>query len=156
MLVGLVAAVVSFGDGPLSGREISSRLGMMTPTEPTPVDPARMRLVPRVKIWFEVGPDYGFGAGLVQILQAVDRAGSIKRAAAELGRSYRHVWDRIKEAEQALGCPLVETQVGGQGAHRSDLTPAARRLIDEFLAIRRRMIEVLEAEFAGRGAGPPE
>src|SRR5439155_5623497 len=79
------------------------------------------RLVPCLKVWLEVGGDYAFGLGIGEILQAVDRAGSIKQAAADLGKSYRHVWSRIKQAEQALGRQLVRTQVGGQGKQRSSL-----------------------------------
>jgi len=36
------------------------------------------------------------------VLQAVERTGSIKEAAAELDKSYRHVWARVKEAEQTF------------------------------------------------------
>jgi molybdate transport system regulatory protein len=59
-----------------------------------------------------------------------------------------HIWGRIKAAEQALGDPLVETQVGGQGSNRSGLTDSARRLIADFLAMRHRMVQVMEDEFA--------
>lgn len=34
---------------------------------------------------------FGFGSRFVAILEAVDRTGSIKHAATELGWSYRHV-----------------------------------------------------------------
>ncbi len=34
---------------------------------------------------------FGFGSRFVAILEAVDRTGSIKHAAAEVGWSYRHV-----------------------------------------------------------------
>jgi molybdate transport system regulatory protein len=107
----------------------------------------RPALRPRVKVWFEAGDGFGFGSGFVAILQAVEREGSIKLAAQGLGRSYRHIWDRIKRAETALGCPLVATQVGGQGPQRSHLTDEARALVAEFLALRDRMIAVMEAEF---------
>ena len=118
-----------------------------------PKTPSRPVLTPRVKVWFEVEGGFGFGSGLIAILQAVERAGSIKAAADELGRSYRHVWDRIKEAERASGVALVVTQVGGQGIHRSDLTDEASRLVADFLALRARMIEVMEEEFARRRRG---
>jgi molybdate transport system regulatory protein len=121
---------------------------MTRPDPPASADPAR--LTPRVKVWFEAKGGYSFGSGLIAILQAVERAGSIKQAAIDLGLSYRHIWGRIKEAEQALGAPLVETQVGGQGPHRSTLTDVGRRLIDDFLAIRQRMVEVMDREFAIR------
>jgi len=100
-------------------------------------------LTPRVKIWMETDDGFSFGFGLIQILQAIGRAGSIKGAAVDLDRSYRHVWNRIKEAESALRVPLVETQVGGQGTQRSALTPAALTLIDDFLDLKTRMIASL-------------
>jgi molybdate transport system regulatory protein len=103
---------------------------------------------PRIKVWLEVAGTYAFGLGISEILQAVDRAGSIKQAAAKLGKSYRHVWARIKEAERALGRPLVETQVGGRSVQRSFLTPEARRLVAAFTALRSRLSEVVEEEFA--------
>lgn len=114
------------------------------------VRPPAASLLPRVKVWYETEAGFGFGAGLIAILRAVDETGSIKHAAESLGRSYRHIWDRIKDVEKALGASLVEAHVGGQGVQRSALTPAARRLVAEFQAIRARMIEVMEREFGGR------
>ncbi len=116
----------------------------------TPRRPKRTAFSPRVKVWLEIEGRYAFGFGVSEILQAVDRAGSIKQAAADLGKSYRYVWGRVKKAEQALGRHLVETQVGGQGAQRSSLTPEARRLTAAFLALRSRMTELARQEFARR------
>ena len=104
-------------------------------------------LVPRVKVWLEVGGRYAVGLGISEILQAVDRTGSIKQAAIEVGKSYRHVWERVKEAEAALGIGLVETRIGGKDTRRSCLTADARRLVAAFLTFRRRMMEVLNEEF---------
>lgn len=104
-------------------------------------------LVPRIKVWLEHGGNHAFGPGLAEILQAVDRTRSIKQAAAELGRSYRHIWGRIKEAEAAFGQPLVESHVGGAGTHRTTLTPVAQQLTARFLELRVRMFTLLEQEF---------
>ncbi len=68
-----------------------------------PTSESRPSLTPRIKVWFEAPDGLGFGSGFVQILQAVEQAGSIKQAAADLGRSYRHIWDRVKQAERAPG-----------------------------------------------------
>jgi molybdate transport system regulatory protein len=95
----------------------------------------------------EADSRYAFGLGLSEILQAVDRAGSIKHAAHDLGKSYRYVWKRIKEAETALGHLLVKTQVGGTGTQRSSLTEAARRLVAGFLDLRSRMLQLVKEEF---------
>ena len=105
-------------------------------------------LAPRVKVWLECGGEYVFGLGLCEVLQAIDRSGSIKQAACDVGLSYRHVWGRIKEAERAGGCPLVETRIGGRDKRRSCLTNEARRLVAAFLAFRERVTQLVQREFA--------
>jgi molybdate transport system regulatory protein len=102
---------------------------------------------PRVKVWLEFDGEFVFGLGICEILQAIERTGSMKQAAREVGQSYRHVWGRIKDVEQAHGCALVVTQVGGKDARRSTLTENARQLVTGFLALRKRMHELLEREF---------
>ena len=91
---------------------------------------------PRVKVWLELNGEYVFGHGLCRMLDAVRETGSIKEAARKLGKSYRYVWGRIKQAEESIGESLVETQVGGTGVHRSDLTPRAVELLEAFYALR--------------------
>jgi molybdate transport system regulatory protein len=131
---------------------------MAVPDSPQPLPEKTLApahtLRPRVKVWFEAEGGYSFGFGLIAILQAVARAGSIKQAASDLGQSYRHVWGRIKKAEQGIGTTLVVTHVGGQGLQRSELTDAATRLIDDFLALRGRMVEIMEREYLERGGNP--
>lgn len=107
----------------------------------------RPRIEPRLKVWLELDGQYVFGHGLSRILHAVQAAGSMKQAAEQLGKSYRHVWSRIKEAETALGAPLVETRVGGSGSQRSVLTTHAERLLADFKALRSRLRAVMEGEF---------
>jgi len=110
-------------------------------------------LQPRVKVWLEADGRYAFGFGICEMLEAVGRCGAIKQAAGELGKSYRYVWGRIKEAEETLGRQLVETQIGGKDAQRSRLTPAAERLVTEFSALRQAMKDLLRREFARRFVG---
>jgi len=105
-------------------------------------------LSPRVKVWLEVEGHYVFGLGICEILEAVARTGSIKQAAADLGKSYRYVWGRVKDAERALGQPLVETRVGGQGVRRSSLTAEAHQLVGAFRELRGRMGRLVVEEFA--------
>ena|SRR5437588_3290434 len=109
-----------------------------------------LRLVPRVKVWLERDGRYAFGFGIAEILQAVNQAGSIKRAARDLGKSYRYVWGRIKEAERVLGRQLVDTRVGGRDVQRSSLTPPARQLVADFLALRDAMVGAARQQFSRR------
>jgi molybdate transport system regulatory protein len=109
----------------------------------------RSCLVLRFKVWLESKGRYAFGFGITEILQAVAVTGSIKQAASDLDRSYRHVWGRIKAAEDTLGCRLVKSQVGGRGTQRSFLTGEASQMVQSFLSLRARMTQLVE-EAAGR------
>jgi molybdate transport system regulatory protein len=109
---------------------------------------AARRLQARVKVWLEADGRYVFGLGMSEILKAVEAAGSIKEAAARLGKSYRYVWGRIKKAEASVGSSLVETRVGGKGSDRSGLTRLARQLVRDYDALRERMFAVAAEEFA--------
>jgi molybdate transport system regulatory protein len=102
----------------------------------------------RVKVWIEVDGAYVFGRGICAILQAVRDSGSIKQAADDVGKSYRHVWARIKAAEQAIGDSLVVSRVGGSKTRRSELTPLAEELVADFARLRASLIETTEREFA--------
>jgi len=115
----------------------------------------RKQIQPRVKVWLEVDHRYVFGFGISEILKAVEEFGSIKAAAESLGKSYRHVWARVKKAEEALGEPLVDTRVGGKEAGRSSLTELAGQLVSDYDALRERMFEVAEQEFSSRFKTPP-
>ena len=111
---------------------------------------ARKSAGPRIKVWLEINGDYVFGRGICDILQAVDDAGSIKEAANRVQKSYRHVWARIKDAENAIGEALVVSKVGGTTERRSELTPLARELVSDFVILRQTMIDRANAEFAKR------
>ena len=104
--------------------------------EPQPGIPA---LRPRIKVWMQAPNGFGFGSRFIAILEAVERTGSIKHAATEVGWSYRHIWSRIKRAEEALACTLVTTQLGGPDRDRSELTPAARHIVSRFHELRTRL-----------------
>lgn len=122
----------------------------MATRKPTKTSRRRAVLVPRVKVWLELDGEYVFGWGIAEILSAVAETGSIKEAAAKVGKSYRHVWHRIKEAEEALGESLVEARVGGAGVQRSELSPLAKTWLENFLALRDRVKLLVQSEFADK------
>jgi molybdate transport system regulatory protein len=105
---------------------------------------------PRAKVWLEIDGAYIFGRGISDILKAVAQCGSIKEAARSVGKSYRHVWARIKAAEQALGAELVRTQVGGSGVRRSELTALGCDLVRDFDVLRQQVLKLVEREYQRR------
>lgn len=71
----------------------------------------------------------------VEMLRAIDRHGSMHRAAEKLGRSYPHLQRRVVEIEAAVG-DLTERKRGGAGGGGTALTTMARDLIRKFSRLR--------------------
>jgi molybdate transport system regulatory protein len=82
----------------------------------------------KAKFWIENSGEVVLGGGKTALLLAVERLGSIQRAADEFGMSYRHAWGSIQRIEQRAGFKMVETKLGGRdkGAR---LTPKGRAFI---------------------------
>ncbi|NCY12535.1 MAG: LysR family transcriptional regulator, partial [Burkholderiaceae bacterium] len=59
------------------------------------------------------------------LLRSVDQGRTLAAAAKDLNVSYRTVWNELREAEQELGCKLLERIKG----HGSKITPAGQLLI---------------------------
>lgn len=108
----------------------------------------QIAVAPRAKVWLEVDGNYVFGLGICRILEAVKETGSIKNAAASIGKSYRHVWSRIKEVERAIGLSLVATRVGGSDSHRSELTEPAIQLVASYHELRAQVFTLVDEQFS--------
>ena len=86
--------------------------------------------VVRLRLWLETEDGMFFGTGRGMLLEAVDRFGSLKKAAEHLGMSYRAAWGKIKKTEKVLGVMLIEQAGSRKGGHR--LTPGGRLLMGKF------------------------
>lgn len=71
----------------------------------------------------------------VEMLRAIDRYGSMHRAANELGRSYAHLQRRLDELEGAVGS-LTTRRIGGEDGGGTELAAEARDLIRQFERLR--------------------
>ena len=87
------------------------------------------RLLPRLRIM--MGQEIALGPGKVDLLEAINRTGSISSAARELGLSYRRAWDLVDAMNRCFRVPLVARVTGGKGgggANLSDLGKQVARL----------------------------
>lgn len=71
----------------------------------------------------------------IEMLRAIDRDGSMHKAADELGRSYPHLQRRVVEIEDAVGS-LTTRMRGGKDGGGTELTTEARDLIRRFDRLR--------------------
>ncbi|MCR6628964.1 MAG: winged helix-turn-helix domain-containing protein [Magnetospirillum sp.] len=81
------------------------------------------------------------GPGKADLLETVDRRGSITAAAKDLGMSYRRAWMLIDEMNRAFREPVVGTVSGGKTGGGTRLTDLGR----EVLAIYREVQQRAEA-----------
>lgn len=86
--------------------------------------------VVRLRLWLETEDGMFFGTGRGMLLEAVDRFGSLKKAAEHLGMSYRAAWGKIRKTEKVLGVQLIEQAGSRKGGHT--LTPGGRLLMAKF------------------------
>jgi molybdate transport system regulatory protein len=89
----------------------------------------------RSKIWFESAGEHIFGMGLADLLEKVDRLGTLQAAAKDSGMSYRYAWDLIRMAEKNLGQGLIQRHTGGTGGGASVLSDYGRQMLKAFKQI---------------------
>ncbi len=90
---------------------------------------------PCYKLWLEKN-DGILGNGFFQLLDQIEKNGTITAAAESMGMSYRTAWGKIKTVEKQCGMTLVVTKVGGTAGGGANLTPEASDLLQRFLRFR--------------------
>lgn len=83
-----------------------------------------------LRLWIGGGKSIFFGPGRAELLNAIERHGSLRKAAHELNMSYRGAWGKIKRTEGALGFKLVEKTASNKEGYR--LTEAGRELKEKY------------------------
>ena len=87
--------------------------------------------VQRLHMWLETGDGMLLGLGRIQLLELVEELGSLNKAAAAMGMSYRAAWGRMKQTETVIGEPLVERSGPKKGFQ---LTPLGHEIVRLFRA----------------------
>lgn len=101
----------------------------------------------KLKVWIEAGGEVVAGDGKIDLLERIEKMGSIQKAAEEIGMSYRHAWGFLQKMEKRGGIKLVETQVGGKEGGGSRLTPLGRDFLQRYLTFREGLDEYIEDKF---------
>lgn len=76
------------------------------------------------------------GEGRMQILEHIDRTGSLNQTAKLMKMSYKGVWSKVKATEAYLKVTLVDTD----RKTGSRLTPAGRQLLQEYRALKQQCL----------------
>lgn len=88
------------------------------------------------KIWIELRDEVVFGLGRIRLFEAIEKTGSISKAADMLGMSYRAAWGKVTATEERLQLQLVERQQGNR-KKGTVLTPAGKELLVRYKQFQR-------------------
>lgn len=69
------------------------------------------------------------GPGKAELLERIDRCGSIAAAGREMGMSYKRAWQLIGTLNAMFREPLVDSTRGGPGGGGAALTEAGRQVL---------------------------
>lgn len=112
------------------------------------------RLYGRLSVHTEMGAF--LGDTRIRLLEAIERHGSISRAAKAVPLSYKAAWDALDAMNNLADEPLVESSVGGSRGGGTRLTDYGRRLVALFRAVDqeyREAVDRLARELDGTDTG---
>jgi len=89
----------------------------------------------KLKLQLVCGDGFAIGPGKADILEAIDREGSISAAGRTLGMSYRRVWLLVDEMNRCFREKVIETQKGGSTEQGARLTDLGRAVLEAYRAL---------------------
>ncbi|MBL8534651.1 MAG: winged helix-turn-helix domain-containing protein, partial [Betaproteobacteria bacterium] len=99
---------------------------------------------PQIRILFRKA--IAMGPGKSELLQAIDRTGSISAAARDMGMSYRRAWLLVDTMNQSFKHPLVTTETGGQRGGGATVTEFGQDVLARYLAMEAKAALAVEKE----------
>jgi molybdate transport system regulatory protein len=87
-----------------------------------------VQIRPRLRV--TVGRNIALGPGKIQLLELLEKNGSITKAAREMKMSYMRAWTLIRTMNQSFKEPIVLTKHGGaRGGGGAELSDAGRQVL---------------------------
>ena len=86
-----------------------------------------LAIQPRLRI--RVGEEIALGPGKAELLELVQRTGSIREAAKQMGMSYMRAWKLIQTMNQCFKGELVLTTRGGKSGGGATVTEFGRKAL---------------------------
>ena len=100
----------------------------------------------KLKAQLLCGDELAMGPGKADLLEAIDREGSISAAGRALAMSYRRTWLLVDTMNRCWARPLVETVPGGGQGKGARLTADGRKVLTAYRDLEARLTD---AAFGG-------
>jgi len=89
----------------------------------------------KLKLQLYCGDEIAMGPGKADLLEAIQRTGSISAAGRDLGMSYRRAWMLVDTMNRCFEAPLVETHPGGGKNAGARVTVEGERALAAYRAL---------------------
>lgn len=87
------------------------------------------------RFWITCKGEPVFGKGKIELLLKIKELGSLRKAAQNLGISYRKAYYGISQINKACDEPVVNMQRGGKDGGNTQLTPYGLTLIEAYIKL---------------------
>ncbi|MGC6431518.1 MAG: winged helix-turn-helix domain-containing protein [Jejuia sp.] len=98
------------------------------------------------RIWIESEDNVLLGEGRVHLLKAIQKTGSLSKAAKSLNISYKKAWQLLDSVNKSAKQPVTINSIGGKGGGGAELTEYGQSLIQAFDEINRNCWAFLDKE----------
>src|SRR6478736_2033258 len=92
---------------------------------------------PSLSVRIDIDAGGRIGPGKIELLETIDRSGSISAAGRAMEMSYKRAWDLIDEINRICRQAAVERQTGGKNGGGAVLTPFGLSLVTRYRRIER-------------------
>jgi len=107
----------------------------------------------KIKLQIVCGDEFAIGPGKADLLDAINKAGSISAGARAMGMSYRRAWLLVDSLNRCWAEPVVETVAGGSEQKGARLSPFGRKILSAYRALQHEVnacaYKRYESELAG-------
>jgi molybdate transport system regulatory protein len=83
-------------------------------------------------LWINEDNGHFIGKGRVELLEHIQKTGSITHAARAMKMSYRQAWQMVEDMNRRALSPVVEKMLGGKGGGGAIVTEMGQKAIKTF------------------------
>ena len=84
------------------------------------------------RIWIEANNKVLMGEGRLRLLKAIEKTGSLSKAAKLEHISYNKAWQLVDSVNKTAKKPVTQNSIGGKGGGGTQLTKYGKQLIKTF------------------------
>jgi molybdate transport system regulatory protein len=92
-----------------------------------PAKATSLAIVPSIRVYH--GRTFAFGPGKAELLEHIQRTGSISEAAKAMAMSYMKAWKLVKSLDRGFAEPLVRKSRGGSARGGAAVSPTGMRVL---------------------------